>query len=70
MDEGNAAKLAGDVMRTASQVREGIKEATGIDLPAVLSGIVGGKVAADAAAKSAEAPAPAAESTQTEAPQA
>ena len=67
---GNAAKLTGDVMRTASQVSEGIREATGIDLPAVLSGVVGGKLAADAAAKPAEAPAPAAESTQTEAPQA
>ena len=67
---GNAAKLTGDVMRTASQVSEGIREATGIDLPAVLSGVVGGKLAADAAAKPAEAPVPAAESTQTEAPQA
>ena len=64
---GNAAKLTRDVMRTASQVSEGIREATGIDLPAVLSGVVGGKLAA---AKPAEAPAPAAESTQTEAPQA
>ena len=43
--EGNAAKVAADVMKTTSQITEGIKEATGIDISAVLSGIVGGKVA-------------------------
>lgn len=43
--EGNAAKVAADVMKTTSQITEGIKEATGINISAVLSGIVGGKVA-------------------------
>ncbi len=46
--EGNAAKVAADVMKTTSQITEGIKEATGIDISAVLSGIVGGKVAVTA----------------------
>lgn len=44
--EGNSAKVVGDVMKTTSQITEGVKEATGIDLTAVLSGIVGGKVVA------------------------
>lgn len=44
--EGNSAKIVGDVMKTTSQITEGVKEATGIDLTAVLSGIVGGKVVA------------------------
>ena len=48
--EGNAAKVANDVMKTTSQITEGIKEATGIDISAVLSGMVGGKIAVNSEA--------------------
>lgn len=46
--EGNSTKLIRDVMGTANQVIDGMKESTGIDLQALLSAIVGGKVAAAA----------------------
>ena len=41
--DGNSSKLVGDVMKSASQVIEGVKESTGLDLSAVLAGYVGGK---------------------------
>lgn len=41
--EGNSAKMVKDVMNSSSQIIEGIKESTGIDINAVLSGIVAGK---------------------------
>ncbi len=44
--DGNSAKLMKDVMGTVVQVTDGLKEATGVDLQAVLSGFLGGKVAA------------------------
>lgn len=43
--DGNSAKLMKDVMGTVVQVTDGLKEATGVDLQAVLSGFLGGKVA-------------------------
>ena len=43
--EGNSAKLMKDVMGTVVQVTDGLKESTGVDLSAVLSGFLGGKVA-------------------------
>ena len=39
-------KLVGDVMSSTSQIMEGMKESTGIDLGALLAGFVGGKAAA------------------------
>ena len=42
--DGNATKLVKDVMHSASQVVEGVGESTGIDLKALLSGIVGAKI--------------------------
>lgn len=42
--DGNATRLIRDVMTGANQVVDGLKESTGIDLAAVLSGILGGKV--------------------------
>lgn len=50
--DGNATKLVKDVMHSANQVVDGVKEATGIDLAALIAGIGGGKLAA--AAKPAE----------------
>lgn len=44
--DGNSAKLMKDIMSTVTQVTDGLKESTGVDLSAVLSGFLGGKVAA------------------------
>lgn len=44
--DGNAAKLVKDVMHSANQVVDGVKESTGIDLAALISGVGGGKIAA------------------------
>ena len=44
--DGNSAKLMKDIMGTVTQVTDGLKESTGVDLSAVLSGFLGGKVAA------------------------
>ncbi len=44
--DGNATKVVKDVMTTAGQVIDGMKESTGIDLNALLSGLMAGKVAA------------------------
>lgn len=43
--DGNATKVVKDVMNSASQIVEGLKESTGIDLTSVLSGIAGAKIA-------------------------
>ncbi len=43
--DGNSTKVVKDVMNSASQIIEGMKESTGIDLQALLTGIVAGKVA-------------------------
>ena len=44
--DGNSTKLVRDVMNSSNQIMEGMKESTGIDLSALLSGFVGGKAAA------------------------
>lgn len=46
--DGNATKVVKDVMNSASQIMEGVKESTGIDISSLLAGVVGGKVAANA----------------------
>ncbi len=43
--DGNSAKLMKDIMGTVTQVTDGLKESTGVDLAAVLAGFLGGKVA-------------------------
>ena len=43
--DGNATKVVKDVMNSASQIMEGMKESTGLDLGALLAGVVGGKIA-------------------------
>ncbi len=45
--DGNATKVVKDVMSSASQIMEGMKESTGLDLSALLAGVVGGKIAAN-----------------------
>ncbi|MBR4502006.1 MAG: flotillin family protein [Clostridia bacterium] len=41
--EGNSSLLVKDVMTSSSQVIEGVRESTGIDLTALLAGYIGGK---------------------------
>ena len=43
--DGNSTKLVGDIMTSTSQIMEGMKESTGIDLGSLLAGFVGGKAA-------------------------
>ncbi len=50
--DGNATKVVKDVMSSTSQVMEGVKQSTGLDLSALISGMVGGKVVSNAAAPS------------------
>ena len=45
--DGNATKVVKDVMSSASQIMEGVKESTGIDVNALISGVIGGKIAAN-----------------------
>lgn len=44
--DGNSTKLVKDVMSSASQIMDGMRESTGLDLSALLAGAVGGSVAA------------------------
>lgn len=44
--EGNSSKLMKDIMGTVVQVTDGLKESTGVDLQAVLSGFLAGKAGA------------------------
>ncbi len=41
--DGNNTKLMKDIMNTVNQVTDGLKESTGVDLSAVLSGFLAGK---------------------------
>ncbi|MGM9624998.1 MAG: flotillin family protein, partial [Eubacteriales bacterium] len=52
--DGNSTKMVGDVMKSTSQIMEGVKEATGIDLSTLITGVVAGKTAAGALASEAD----------------
>lgn len=43
--DGNNTRLMKDIMNTVNQVTDGLKESTGVDLSAVLSGFLAGKAA-------------------------
>ncbi len=43
--DGNSSKLVRDVMQSSNQIMEGLSEATGVDMKAIISGFVGGKAA-------------------------
>lgn len=43
--DGNSTKLVGDIVNSSTQIFEGIKTSTGIDLSAVIAGFLGGKMA-------------------------
>ena len=45
--DGNSTKLVGDVMNSTSQIMEGMKETTGIDIGSLLAGFVGGRAASN-----------------------
>ena len=45
--DGNTSKLVKDIIGTFTQVSDGLKESTGVDVPAVLSGFLGPKLAYD-----------------------
>ena len=47
--DGNATKVVKDVMNSANQIMEGMKESTGIDLNSLIAGIAGGKVVSNQA---------------------
>ena len=44
--DGNSTRLVKDVMASAGQVMDGVRESTGLDLTALLAGIAGGSAAA------------------------
>ncbi len=52
--DGNSSKLMKDVMGTVVQITDGLKESTGVDLQAVLSGFLAGKVATKSDSKNNE----------------
>ena len=54
--DGNSAKLMKDVMNTVVQVTDGLKESTGVDLNAVLSGFLGGTISNHVGAPAAAQP--------------
>ncbi|MBP5781391.1 MAG: flotillin family protein, partial [Clostridia bacterium] len=43
--DGNSTKVVKDVMTTANQVIEGVKESTGIDITSLIAGFTGGRAA-------------------------
>ena len=46
--DGNSTKVVKDVMASANQIMEGVKESTGIDITSLVAGMVGGKIASSA----------------------
>ncbi len=67
--DGNSTKLVRDVMSSASQIMDGMKESTGLDLTALLAGVAGGSLAASRPVVVTPPPAPEAPKAP-EAPQA
>ena len=43
--DGNSTRLVRDVMLSADQIIDGMRQSTGIDLRSILAGFVGGKAA-------------------------
>ena len=42
--DGNTSKLVKDIVGTLSQVSDGLKESTGVDVQSVLSGFLGAQI--------------------------
>ena len=62
--DGNSTKLVKDVMSSASQIMDGVKESTGLDLTALLAGVAGGSLAASRPVVVTPPPAPQAPAPQ------
>ena len=43
--EGNSSKMVGDIIGSTVKITDGLTEATGIDVRALLAGFLGGKMA-------------------------
>lgn len=43
--EGNSSKLVGDIINSTTKITDGLTEATGVDIRALLAGFLGGKIA-------------------------
>lgn len=52
--DGNSSKLVGDIIGSTTKITDGLTEATGIDLRALLAGFLGGKLADVSAEKADE----------------
>ena len=52
--DGNSAKLLQDIINGTTQITEGISQGMGLDVKALLSGMLGGKIAAEQSAEAAE----------------
>ena len=49
---GDSSQLAGNIMTSITQVTDGVKESTGLDISALLAGFLGGKLAKPSAPES------------------
>ncbi|MBR0140882.1 MAG: flotillin family protein, partial [Ruminococcus sp.] len=47
--EGNSTKLVGDIINSTTKITDGLTEATGVDIRALLAGFLGGKIATPSA---------------------
>ncbi len=68
--DGNSTRLVRDVMTSAGQVIDGIRESTGLDLSALLAGVVGGRIASQSESPAETVPASSAPSGEAAAPEA
>ena len=66
--DGNSAKLLQDIINGTTQITEGISQGMGIDVKALLSGMLGGKIAAEQGTGAAEPAPPPAGSGEPEEP--
>ncbi|MBR6581863.1 MAG: flotillin family protein [Ruminococcus sp.] len=48
--EGNSSRLVGDIINSTTKITDGLTEATGVDIKAILSGFLGGRMASAQAA--------------------
>jgi len=54
--EGNSSKLVGDIINSTTKITDGLTEATGVDIRALLAGFLGGKIADSGSAQPAPPP--------------
>ncbi len=55
--DGNSSRLVGDIIGSTTKITDGLTEATGVDIRALLAGFLGGNAAAAPAAAESTAPA-------------